>query len=149
MKKKAPKKPKAEEYLAGWQRCQADFENYKKQETERVKKLLEYGAEDVALKILPILDNFELVEKNLPKELKDNDYIKGILQIKFQIQDILKSQGVEEIKGVGERFNPNLHEVIKEVEVKNKASGIITEEVQKGYKLNDKVIRPSKVKITK
>ncbi len=122
-----------EEYLAGWQRAKADFLNYKKEETERVEEMLKYVKQDLCLKILPILDSFELFEKNIKK----------------QLQDFLKNQEVEEIKGVGERFNPNLHEAVKEVKIKNKESGTIVEIVQKGYKLHDKVIRPAKVKINK
>lgn len=122
-----------EEYLAGWQRAKADFLNYKKEETERTEEMLKYVKQDLCLKILPILDNFELFEKNIKK----------------QLQDFLKDQGIEEIKGVGERFDPNLHEAIEEVKMKNKKTGVIAEVAQKGYKLGGKVIRPAKVKINK
>ena len=138
-----------DEYLACWQRAQADFLNYKKQEVERLKKAVEYANLDLVLKILPILDNFSLVEKKLPEELKNNENIKGVLQIKTQILDFLKNQGIEEIKAVGEKFDPNFHEAVEEVEAEDKESGMVAEETQKGYTLHGKVIRPTKVKVVK
>ena len=140
---------KRDEYLAGWQRARADFLNYKKEEMERIGSLLNYGIEEIILKFLPILDNFNISEKNLPQDLNGNECLKGIFQIKNQIEDILKNLGAEEIKSLGEKFDPNFHEVTQELEVNNKESGIIIEEIQKGYTLQGKVIRPAKVKVAK
>ena len=128
---------KSEEYLAGWQRSRADFLNYKKEEIERITEVLKYANEGLILEILPALDSFEKAEKQVPK----NETSEGFLQIKAQLQDFLKKQGVEEIKSVGESFDPNFHEAIEGTE------GVISEEIQKGYKLNGKVIRPARVKI--
>src|SRR4030043_1451975 len=117
-----------DEYLAGWQRARADFLNYKKEEMERITALLAYAGEELILKFLPILDNFELIEKKLSEELKKDESVKGILQIKNQILGFLKNQGVEEIKSVGEKFDPNLYEA---VEVKDgQGTGMVSEEVQ-------------------
>ena len=138
-----------DEYLAGWQRARADFLNYKKEEIERIQTLIEYANEDVVLRILPFLDNMELAEKHLPKDLKDNEYIKGVLQIKAQFAGFLKEQGVEPIETLDKKFDPALHEVMEEVEIKDKEPGIITEEVRKGYMIGQKLLRPTKVKIVK
>jgi len=156
-----------EEYLAGWQRTRADFLNYKKTEMERISELLKYGGEELALKILPILDNFEAAERVIPGKLKEDGNVKGLLMIKAQIQDFLRTQGLEEIKSIGENFDPNFHEVVgqvdedksssppssaladSEVELKDGKSGVIVEEIQKGYKINGRLLRPAKVKITK
>ena len=156
-----------EEYLAGWQRARADFLNYKKEEIERIEEILKYADVGLILKILPILDNFEIAEKKLPENLKTDVNVKGILQIKNQILEFLKNQGVEEIKAVGEAFDPNLHEVMEEIEPafapasaeatagkkategKEIKSGVIIEEIQKGYKINGRLLRPAKVKVTK
>lgn len=140
---------KSDEYLAGWQRARADFLNYKKEEMERIKEVFKYGNENLILKILPILDNFYLVEKKLPENLKNDENLKGVLQIKTQFQDFLKNQGIEEIKIVGKKFDPNFQEVVQEIEKKGVESGIVLEETQKGYILNGKVIRPAKVKVAK
>ena len=135
-----------EEYLAGWQRSRADFLNYKKEEVKRVAELLKAANQEMILKGLPILDSFEKAAKEIPPDKKDK-YIEGFLQIQKQLQDILKNEGVEEIKTLGEKFDPCFHEVVEGVE--GQTSGIIVEEIQKGYKLNGQVIRPAKVKVNK
>lgn len=145
------------EYLAGWQRERADFLNYKKDEMERIGGFMAYAGEEMILKMLPILDNFEIVEKNLSEETKKDANIQGLLLIKKQIQDFLKSLGGEEVKSVGEIFDPKLHEIIEEAEPsfakategKEIKSGVIFEEIQKGYKINSRLLRPAKVKIIK
>jgi molecular chaperone GrpE len=124
---------------------------------ERISGLIDYAKEELILKMLPILDNFDIVEKKIPEDLKENENVKGILQIKTQILNFLKTQGVEEIKSVGEKFDPNFHEVVEEVEDKEngsasspqKESGIVIDETQKGYKINGRLLRPAKVKISK
>lgn len=138
-----------EEYLAGWQRARADFLNFKKEEMERIGEILKYANEELIFKILPILDNFEKAEKETPDDKKKDKLLEGVFQIKSQLQDFLKNQGVEAIKSLGEKFDPNFHEVVEEIEEKDKESGTIIEEVKKGYKLHERVIRPAKVKIVK
>lgn len=126
-----------EEYLAGWQRSRADLLNYKKDETERMKKFLEYANEEMILRLLPVLDSFAEAEKNMPENKKD-DYLKGISQIKKQFEDFLKSQGVEEIIMLGKEFDPNFMEAVEKAE-----------EERKGYKINGRLLRPAKVRINK
>ena len=138
-----------DEYLTGWRRARADLLNYKKEEMERIGEFLKYADVGLILKILPILDNFELAEKKTSEDLKNNNSIKGILQIKNQFQDFLKNQGVEEINCLGQKFDPNFQEIVEEVEIKDKESGIITEEIQKGYKINGRLLRPAKVRVAK
>jgi len=140
---------KRDEYLAGWKRARADFINYKKGEIERVGELMKFAATGLILKVLPILDNFDLAEKNLSEDSKKEESIKGFLQIKTQIKDFLEEQGIDEISCLEEKFDPNFHEAVEEVEMKDKESGIIIEEIQKGYKFQGRVIRPNKVKVIK
>ncbi len=130
-----------QEYLAGWQRARADLLNYKKEEMARVGDIFKYANEGLILKMLPIIDNLEIALKNLPD--------KGFSQIKEQILRFLKEQGVEEIQSIGDKFDPNLHEVVEEIKEEDKESGIVLEEVQKGYTINGRLLRPAKVKITK
>ena len=94
---------KAAEYLAGWQRSRADFLNYKKEEMERISDLLNYAREEMILKVLPILDSFELAEVRLSDDFKKDDNIKGFLQIRMQLKDFLRGLGLEEIKAAGEK----------------------------------------------
>lgn len=140
---------KRDDYLKGWQRSQADFINYKKDEMARMKELLKYGSAGLILGFLPILDNFEKAEKETPKDLQENQYFKGVLQIKKQIQDFLKNQGVKEIESIGKKVDLNFHEIVGEAEAKDKESGIIIEETQKGYLFEDKLLRVAKVKVSK
>ena len=138
-----------EEYLAGWQRARADFLNHKKEEMERVGGLLVYAQEELILKLLPVLDNFDVAEKKLPEDLKKEENVKGLFLIKNQLLDFLKSLGVEEIKSIGEKFDANFHEAVGETETEEKDSGVILEEIQKGYTIQGRVLRPARVKISK
>ena len=138
-----------EEYLAGWQRARADFLNHKKEEMERVSGLLVYAQEELILKLLPVLDNFDVAEKKLPEDLKKDENVKGLLLIKNQLLDFLKGLGLEEIKSIGEKFDANLHEAVGETETEEKDSGVIFEEIQKGYTIQGRVLRPARVKISK
>ena len=138
-----------EEYLANWQRERADFLNYKKEELLRMGEIVSYASTDLILKIIPILDNFELAEKNISSKVKNNEEINGLLQIKNQLEDFLKKQGVEEIESVGKKFDINLHEAVEELEVNGKEPGVVLEEVKKGYTMQGRVIRIAKVKVSK
>ncbi|MDD4410035.1 MAG: nucleotide exchange factor GrpE [Candidatus Pacebacteria bacterium] len=140
---------KNKEIFSGWQRTEADFLNYKQKETERLGTLSSYIKEDMFDGLLPVIDNFNLAEKMIPVDKKEDNNIKGLLMIKKQFDMFLKTIGVEEIDSVGKIFDPQYNEAVEEVEDDSKESGLIIEEVQKGYLLNDKVIRPSKVRIIK
>ncbi len=142
-------KKQAEEYLAGWKRAKADLINYKKRQEEVVQEFIKFANQDLILELLPMLDNFRLAAQHLPKELENSEWVKGVFQIKNQLENLLKTRGIEEIKSVGEKFNPELHESVEEVESSDKKEGMIVEEVQKGYKLNGKVIRAARVKVVK
>src|SRR3989344_7225586 len=138
-------KTKSEEYINGWKRERADFLNYKKDEMERIGGLLKYANEEVILKILPILDNIERAEKELPENLKKGssgspeaiEWTKGFLQIKDQLNNFLAQAGIEEVKTMGEQFDPNTMEAIEEVAGEN--PGTVIEESQKGYVMHGKL----------
>jgi molecular chaperone GrpE len=137
------------EYLAGWQRARADFLNYKKQELERIKELGNLTRTELILKILPILDNLERAKSQIPEDLKNSDWVEGILQIENQFRNFLQEEGVEEIKAEGEKFDPNFHEAVEEIETKDKKSGEILEVLEKGYLFRGQLLRPAKVKVVK
>ena len=138
-----------DKYLASWKLAQADLLNYKKQVLKRVGEIIKYADVTLLFRILPILDNFELAEKKLSEDFKNDENIKGLLQIKTQLEDFLKNQKIEKIESLDRKFDPNFHEVVGEVETKDKEPGIIVQEIQKGYKLHGKVLRPAKVKVSK
>ncbi|HNP79574.1 MAG TPA: nucleotide exchange factor GrpE [Candidatus Pacearchaeota archaeon] len=131
---------KKQEYFSGWQREKADFINYKNKESERMANLIEIIKEDIFSKILPIIDNFTLAEKAINKKDKNTE---GLLLIKKQLEDILKNEGVEEIPC--DKFNPCMHEAIEEIDGNEEK----IEEIQKGYKYNNRIMRPAKVRVYK
>lgn len=140
------------EYLAGWQRAKADLINYKKEQEAKISEIFKFANEGLIYEILPVLDSFELAIKHPPVGGQASTVDDGLLQIYKQLKGILKNQGLEEISAVGEKFDPALHEAIGEAHPepgRGVESDIIAEEVQKGYKFNNKVIRASKVKIYK
>lgn len=128
------------DYLTGWQRSQADFINYKRRQENMMAEWIKISKEEIVADILPVLDALEA------KGRKEHD--EGLAGLKKQLFSILKKHGLEEIEAVGQKFNPQFHEAIQQVE-SDKGEGIIVEESQKGYKLCGKVIRTSKVKVTK
>lgn len=139
---------KAEEYLVGWQRERADFTNYKKDESKMREESRFYIKSKIVYEFLVVLDNFDMALKHMPEDLKDNNWVKGVSHIRQQLEAILKGEGAEEIGCVGEKFDPAIHESLEEVE-SEKESGEVLEELQKGYKLDGRVLRPAKVKISK
>ena len=152
MAQEEPKLSKEEEYLNGWKRERADFLNYKKDEMERIGQLAKYANTEIILKIIPILDNIYLAESHVPEELKNNNWIDGFSQIKNQLCDFLSKEGIEAIETVGKPFDPNTMESVGEAEIATSdiaKSGTVVKEVQRGYTLYGKIIRPAKVKISK
>lgn len=130
------------------QRVQADFENFRKRSQKEKEEFAKYANTDLILRILPILDNFKLALLHQPKDLKKNEWAHGIWHIEKQLQQVLSEEGVQKIPTEGQRFDPNLHEAIEEVQSDAPAHQIV-EEVLAGYILGDKVIRHAKVKVSK
>ena len=145
---------KRDEYLAGWQRARADFLNYKKEEADKISGLAFFAQAEVILNILEILDTFDRAEQETGKIIgshSDSDLTQirdGFLQVKKQIQNVLKKYDVEAIETIGEKFDPGLAEAVEQVGADADA-GVVVEEIQKGYKVAGRVLRPAKVKVAK
>lgn len=133
-----------DEYLNGWKRAKADTINLQKDEVKRLEEIMKFANADLIKDLLLVLDSFELSIL----ATKDPEAKKGIEIIYSQLEKILNKQGLEKIKALGETFDPSLHEAMMQEE-SDKKSGIILEEMVKGWKLNGKIIRPTKVKIAK
>ena len=125
-----------------YKRILAEFENFKKRSAKERESLYNSILSDVVAVMLPILDNLENAAK---VETKDEEYKKGIELVLKQFQDTLKAKGVEEIKTVGETFDPELHEAVSSVVDDTKGEKEIVQEYRKGYKIGTKVIRHSMV----
>ncbi len=139
----AEEKKKAEEYLASWQRAQADFINYKRRTEQERQGLNSFANANLILNLLPVLDDLERALNAVPpaKSAK-HSWIDGIRLVERKFQTILNGQGVTPVKALGEAFDPNFHEALRQDKGKE---GIVIEEFQKGYMLGDRVLRPAKV----
>lgn len=155
-KKAAPKKDKTQEkiqkleaerdeYLNALQRERADFENYKKRNAALSANSFQNGVADTVTAILPVLDNFE---RALAAECTDDAFAEGMKMIMRQLQDLLKNLGVEEIAADGQ-FDPEVHNAVMQAEEEGYETNQIIEVLQKGYRLNGKVLRHSMVKVAK
>ncbi|MCK5022104.1 MAG: nucleotide exchange factor GrpE [Candidatus Pacebacteria bacterium] len=137
-----------QEYLSGWQRSKADLINARKEFGEEKLKLSKFANSDLILQIIPTLDSFEMALGSEKDESVLQEWIKGFEHIYSQLLSILEINGVQQINPLNEKFDPNLHTSIEVIEVDNsKDVNIILEVIQKGYMLNEKVIREAKVKV--
>lgn len=136
----------ATEYKDQWLRSAADFKNYKRRtETERAE-LIRSASAGLVLKMLPVLDDFERAIANIPQEIAATPWWGGTQLIAQKFRTILESEGVSPIEAVGHEFDPNVHEAVIYEDAPGQ-DGIVVEELQKGYKLRDRVLRPAMVKV--
>lgn len=137
---------RAEKYLANWQRTQADFINYKKRAEQEKMETINFANSKLILNLLTIMDDFERAFVLLPAEVADSSWTEGVKLIYNEFKSILEAEGLAEVGAVGKCFDPYEHEAVICQEGEEE---IIIEEIQKGYKLKGKVIRPTKVIVGK
>ncbi|MCC7557191.1 MAG: nucleotide exchange factor GrpE [Methanobacteriaceae archaeon] len=140
------KDKKLEEYTSHLQRLQADFENYKKQTAKRQEDFVQYANEGLILKLLDVYQDFERAFENCKTT---EDLQEGLEIIYNKLKEILEKEGLEEIPAKGEKFDPFKHEALMTENHEDFENGMITDELSKGYKLKDKVIKYSMVKVCK
>jgi molecular chaperone GrpE len=138
-----------DEIFAQLQRVSADYENLQKRTARQIVDTIGYEKEKIIKTILPALDNFEHTLQNAHSAENVDTLLKGIQIIYDQMLDILKSHNVEQIKALDEIFDPALHEAMMQKNEPEQENNIVLEEFQKGYTLNGRVIRPSKVIVNK
>jgi len=137
---------KSDEYLNGWKRALADYHNLERETEKKKSEWLKMANEDLLVVFLPLYDNLKLALKHSQSE--KNDWLTGIEHVTAQFKKVLEENGVREIKTVGEKFDPEVHEAVVAQETsgsEQKQDNIIKKEVKTGYKLNGKVIYPAKV----
>lgn len=137
---------KAERYLANWQRAQADFDNYKKRIEQEQAEGVKLANMSLIMGLLPVLDDFSRAFDTLPPSLAGFTWIDGVRLIERKLQATLEARGLQEIRAVGEQFDPKYHEAVMQVEGED---GKVMAEAQKGYMLYDRVLRPSLVVVGK
>ncbi len=135
------------DYLDKLQRSMAEFDNFRKRTNIEKASMYENGTRDTIEKLLPILDNFERAIISTADEDKESPMFKGIEMIFNQMVETFKNMGVEELAGVGETFDPNIHNAVLHIDDDSLGENVVAEVMQKGYKYKDKVIRPSMVKV--
>jgi len=142
---------KVEEYLKGWQRAQADMSNLRKQMEKEQIEFVKFANAALMCEIIPVLDNLDkaLQAYKRTSVQASDEFIQGIEAIRNQLAEVLKKHGVAKIECVGKPFNPAEHEALMSEESKEHPEDTVIAELEAGYKLNGKVIRPAKVKISK
>lgn len=128
-------------------RLAADFDNYRKRQEQEREALLKYGAENTLKKLIEVLDNFDRGMKAI-ETVEDCEKVKECYNLAYKnFTDVLAKAGLETIKAEGEEFDPNFHEAVMQTPTSEKPENTIIAELQKGYKLLDKVLRPALVNV--
>jgi molecular chaperone GrpE len=144
-KKKDKKDEKIEELTDRVKRQMAEFENFRKRTEKEKAGMYAVGAKDVIEKILPVVDNFERGLATVSEESKEDPFVDGMNRIYKQLMTELENIGVKPIEAVGQEFDPNFHNAVMQVESDEYESGVVAQELQKGYTYHDMVVRHSMV----
>lgn len=163
---------KSQEYLNNWKRALADYDNLKKETAKEREEMGKFAMGMAAMSFLEVFENYkkamghqpdldmtkeikeikeitEIEDKVLPKLKEVGQWLEGVGHIKNQFADVLKQMGVEEIKTVGEKFNPAFHEAVGEEKIEGKEAGMIVREVEGGYKMGERTVKAAKVIVSK
>jgi molecular chaperone GrpE len=128
-------------------RLQAEFDNYRKRNAREQAEFRDYAIADAVKSFLPVLDNFDLALKHQQSDAPDSALRSGIELIRKQMEDVLTRLGVQIVPAQGQQFDPRVHEAIEMVESRDHADHEIIEELQRGYKLKDRLLRPAMVRV--
>lgn len=137
----------AEDYKDRWMRSQAEFANARKRMEKQRLDTFSLATNEVLMKLLPVLDDFERAMESVPDEIGDDSWFEGMQLVQRKLNTILEHFNVEPIEAVGAPFDPNLHEAISQEPSDEYESGVVIRELQKGYQSGDRVLRPSLVTV--
>jgi molecular chaperone GrpE len=142
---------KADENWDRLLRTTADFDNFKKRAAREKTEAAQYASYQLVQKLLPVLDNFEmaLAAAQSAKEAKNDSLQSGVVMILQQLKNVLLESGLEEIDAAGKPFDPNFHEAVSEMESADVAEGNVLQQLRKGYKMKDRLLRPATVIVAK
>jgi molecular chaperone GrpE len=147
--KLAQAEAQAAEYLDNWRRSVAELSNARKRMAREQEETIRNAAARVLERLLPVLDDMGRALENLPADLADSEWGNGLRMIQRKLEGVLESEGVTLIPAAGENFDPHLHYALTHEEAAGLEEGQIIAEVARGYKLGDKVLRPSMVRVAK
>jgi molecular chaperone GrpE len=136
----------ADEQLRGWQRAQADYSNYRRRTEQERDEFVKFAEAGIIRDLLPILDDLERALQSLPPELRGVTWVEGISLIERKIRNMLEAHGLSAIEALGKEFDPHEHEAV----MRDDDSGdhtVVTGELQRGYRLHDRVLRPTLVRV--
>jgi molecular chaperone GrpE len=136
----------AQQHLHNWQRSAADFANYKRRSEEERSALGEFSKAVLISKLLGVLDDFDRALESIPDDAHEG-WVEGIRLVERKLRTVLESEGVTQIEALGQPFDPNLHEAVVHEETTDHPDNEVTGELQRGYRLRDRVIRPALVKV--
>jgi molecular chaperone GrpE len=142
-------KAKADEYLDGWQRARAEFSNFRKRIEKEQEDMVKFANGVFITRLLPVMDDFERAFQTLPPNLLSMTWLEGMALIQRKLQMLLEQEEVTVIETEGQMFDPTLHQAVTHEESEEHEEGQIIGEVQKGYRMGDKVLRPSLVRVAK
>ncbi len=146
-KKKDKKDEQIEELNDKLRRQMAEFDNFRKRTEKEKSQMYDMGAKSIVEKFLPVIDNFERGLAAVPEDAKEDAFVVGMDKVYKQMLTELESIGVTPIEAVGQEFNPDLHNAVMQVESGEYESGVVAQELQKGYKYKDSVVRHSMVAV--
>ncbi|MBW7473737.1 nucleotide exchange factor GrpE [Paenibacillus oenotherae] len=139
----------AEENQQRYLRAQADFDNFRRRTMKEKEELGQYASMKLIGQLLPVVDNFDrAIEAAKSSGGESDSFSKGIDMIFRQLVGVLEQEGLKQMETVGQPFNPDYHQAIMQVESEEHEEGVVVEEVQKGYMLKDKILRPAMVKVS-
>ena len=142
----AEARAKGEEHLYNWQRSAADFANFKRRTDEERAMVGQFSNALLIGKLLAVLDDFDRALESVPAEAHDS-WIEGVQLVERKLRGVLEAEGVTQIEAIGQPFDPNLHEAVAHEETADHPDNEVIDEVQRGYRLHDRVIRPSLVRV--
>ena len=139
----------AAENKSAWQRSAADFANYKRRTEQERDAMLGLANEMLLAKLLAIVDDFDRAIANMPAELRDVSWTGGIAAIDRKLRQLLDSEGLTPIEALGRQFDPHEHEAIAQEDRPGVPEGTVVAELQKGYRIRDRVMRPAMVAVAR
>lgn len=139
----------AAESKAGWQRTAADFANYRRRTEQERDAMLGLANEVLLAKLLAIVDDFDRAIANMPADLQGVGWVEGIVAIDRKLRQLLDSEGLVPIEAIGRPFDPHEHEAVVQEERADVAEGTVTAELQRGYRIRERVLRPAMVAVAK
>jgi len=140
---------KADEHWERLMRTAADFENYKKRSAREKQEAIKFANESLLEKLIPVLDTFDMALAAAQNNQADQSLQTGISMVQQQLKNALAAAGLEELDATGKAFDPNLHEAVSQQETREVPEGHVVQQLRKGYKLRERLLRPATVVVAK